>query len=132
MPADRENFGSDNAPWQAAVGYSRTVRAGSLVFVAGTVPISDDGAVIGDGAYEQTRAALAKVEAALGDAGAKLADVVQTRLFVTDIARWEDYGRAHGEVFGDVRPVSSMVEVSALIDPRLLVEIEAIAVLPSH
>ena len=113
------------------MGYSRVVRAGDFVFVAGCTAATPDGAVIGgDSMVEQTRAALAAVCAALERVGAGPADVVQTRLSLTDISRWAEAGRAHGEVFGDVRPAAAMVEVSALIDPRLLVEVEATAYRP--
>ena len=115
------------APWELVVGYSRTVRAGDFVFVSGTTA-TVDGEVVGEGdAYSQTLQALANVETALHKAGARLDGVVQTRLYVTDISRWEEYGRAHGEMFGAVRPVTSMVQVAALIDPRMLVEVEAVA-----
>ena len=120
-----ERHGS-GAPWEPAVGYSRTVRAGDLVFVSGTTA-TVDGEVVGDDAYSQTLQALANIETALHKAGARLDGVVQTRLYVTDITRWEEYGRAHGERFGAVRPVTSMVQVAALIDPRMLVEVEAVA-----
>ena len=101
--------------WEPIVGYSRAVRAGPLVLVAGTTATGPDGERVGeDGPYAQTRQALRNVEAALGLAGARVADVVQTRLYVTDVARWEQVARAHGEVFGDVRPVTAMVEVSGL------------------
>jgi enamine deaminase RidA (YjgF/YER057c/UK114 family) len=110
------------ARWEDVVGYARTVAAGPFVLVAGTT--ADD--LAGD-LHAQTLDALGKVERALAEAGAALAQVVQTRLFVTDITRWEEAGRAHGTVFGPVRPVTSMVEVSALIDPRMLVEVEATA-----
>ncbi len=113
--------------WEAAVGYSRAVRAGPLVFVAGTTGTVDGGVVGADDAYAQAVQALRNVEAALGLAGATLADVVQTRLFVTDVARWEEVGRAHAECFSGHPPVSTMVEVSRLIDPDMLVEIEAVA-----
>jgi enamine deaminase RidA (YjgF/YER057c/UK114 family) len=122
-----ERHGS-GAPWEAVVGYSRTVRAGDLVVVSGCTAIDASGAVIGETPYEQARQALANVVAALELAGAGVADVVRTRMFVTDISRWEEVGRAHGEVFGEHRPVTSMLEVSALIDPRMVVEIEADAV----
>ena len=122
-----ERFGS-GAPWEAAVGYSRAVRAGPFVFVAGTTAIDEDGAVRAPGdAYEQASYALDAVEQALAGAGARLDQVVQTRLYVTDVSRWEEIGRAHGDRFGQIRPVTAMVEVAALIDPRMLVEIEALA-----
>ncbi len=112
--------------YEAAVGYSRVVRAGAHVWVAGCTAVTDEGVVVGRGdAYAQTRAALEHLERALKQVGASSADVVRTRISVTDITRWEDVGRAHGEVFGDVRPVTAMVQVAALIDPLMLVEIEA-------
>jgi enamine deaminase RidA (YjgF/YER057c/UK114 family) len=123
----RTNIGS-GSPWEPKVGYSRAVRVGSQVEVAGTTAARGD-EVVGEGdPYLQTRAALETIAAALREAGAALSDVVRTRMFVTDISRWEEYGRAHSEFFGDVRPAATMVEVKALIDPRLLVEIEATAV----
>lgn len=116
------------APWEAQVGYSRAVRVGNVVQVAGTTA-TVNGAVVGvNDAYEQTRVALEIIRAALEDAGARLEDVVRTRMFVTDIARWQEVGRAHGEVFGDIRPAATMVQVSALIDPAHLIEIEAEAI----
>jgi enamine deaminase RidA (YjgF/YER057c/UK114 family) len=126
-----ERHGS-GAPWEEIAGYSRVVRAGSAVYVAGTTATMADGAIAGPGdPYEQTRQALRNVEAALALAGATLADVVRTRMYVTDISRWEEVARAHREVFGDVLPVTAMVEVSALIDPRMLVEVEVEAYLAS-
>ncbi len=117
------------AKWEDIVGYSRAVRVGNVVEVAGTTAVDDNGQVVGiDNPYEQTRFALAKIEKALATAGATLEDVVRTRLFVTNIARWEEIGRAHGEVFRAIRPASTMVEVSSLISPDMLVEIEATAV----
>jgi enamine deaminase RidA (YjgF/YER057c/UK114 family) len=111
--------------WEPVVGYSRAVAAGDFVFVAGCTSLAD-GAVVHEGdAGAQTTQAIANVAQALEHLGARLADVVRTRMFVTDISRWEEYGRAHGVAFGDVRPATSMVEVAALIDPRMLVEIEA-------
>ncbi|MGI8759672.1 MAG: RidA family protein [Acidimicrobiales bacterium] len=118
-------------PWEAVVGYSRTVQAGPLVFVAGTTG-TVEGRVVGHGdAYTQTVQALRNIEAALALAGAGLADVVQTRLYLTDIAQWRDVGRAHSEVFDQARPTSALVEVAGLIDPDMLVEIEAVAYLAS-
>jgi len=118
---------ASGSPWEPVIGYSRAVVAGPLVFVAGTTA-TVDGRVVGEGdAYAQTLQAFRNVEAALATAGARLADVVQTRMFVTDITRWEDVGRAHHELFGHVRPVTAMVGVSGLIDPAMLVEVEAVA-----
>jgi enamine deaminase RidA (YjgF/YER057c/UK114 family) len=119
---------ASGGPWEAGFGYSRAVRAGDLVLVAGTTAIDEDGVVRGVGdAGAQTAFALDKVAAALAQAGARLDQVVQTRMFVTDITRAEEIGRAHGERFGAHPPVSTMVQVAALIDPRMLVEIEAVA-----
>jgi enamine deaminase RidA (YjgF/YER057c/UK114 family) len=121
---------SSGAPWEQVVGYSRAVAAGDHVWVTGCTSIAD-GEVVHDGdAYAQTVQALRNVEWALAQAGASLADVVRTRIFVTDIARWQEYGRAHGEAFGATMPATSMVEVSGLIDPRMLVEVEAVAYRP--
>jgi enamine deaminase RidA (YjgF/YER057c/UK114 family) len=121
---------SSGAMWEPVVGYSRAVRVGNWVSVAGTTAAAPGGgAVGGDDVAAQAREALRRIAAALAQVGAGLQDVVRTRMFVTDISRWEEVGRAHGEVFGSIRPATSMVEVSALIDPALLVEIEADAVL---
>jgi enamine deaminase RidA (YjgF/YER057c/UK114 family) len=115
--------------WDAVVGYSRAVRIGQWVSVSGTTAAAEGGgAVGGDDVAAQTREALRRIAVALDQVGARLDDVVRTRMFVTDIARWDEAGRAHGEVFGSIRPATSMVEVSRLIDPALLVEIEADAV----
>ncbi len=120
---------SSGAHWEALVGYSRAVRVGPGVSVAGTTAAEGGGAVGGDDIGEQAREALRRIQLALEQVGARLEDVVRTRMFVTDISRWEEVGRVHGEYFAPIRPATSMVEVSKLIDPALLVEIEADAVI---
>lgn len=123
--SERINFGS-GAPWESRVGYSRVVRVGRRLYVAGTTATAADGSLVGGAdPYLQTRQALANIAAALERAGARIDDVVRTRIYVTDIAQWEAIGRAHGEMFGAARPVTAMVEVARLIDPAMLVEIEA-------
>jgi len=127
----RTNY-SSGAKWEDIVGYSRAVRMGPYIEVTGTVAVNENNELVGEGdAYAQTRFILSRIEAVLQRAGADLKDVVRTRMFVTDITRWEEYGRAHGEVFGAIKPCTSMIEISALIDPSYLIEIEATAILNS-
>ena len=121
---------STGAPWETKVGYCRAVRVGSHVAVSGTAPVGDDGEVVGVGdAYRQAQRCIEIIESALQEAGASLEHVVRTRMFVTDMSQWEVIGRAHGEAFGDIRPATALVGVSALIDPDMLVEIEADAII---
>ena len=124
----RTNY-SSGAKWEAIVGYSRAVKVGNTIEVTGTVAVDDDSKLVGgNDAYEQTKFILQKIEKVLERAGATMKDVVRTRMFVTDISRWEEYGKAHGEVFSDIRPCTSMIEVKGLIDKEYLIEIEATAV----
>jgi enamine deaminase RidA (YjgF/YER057c/UK114 family) len=128
---ERTNY-SSGAKWEDVVGYSRAVRMGPYIEITGTVAVNENNELVGEGnAYEQTRFILSKIEAVLKRAGAEMKDVVRTRMFVTDISRWEEYGRAHGEVFANIKPCTSMIEISALIDPAYLIEIEATAILNS-
>ena len=125
----RQNI-SSGTHWENIVGYSRAVRVGNLVVTAGTTAVDEEGQVVGSGdPYAQAIYIFTKIEKALKAAGASLVDVVQTRMYVSDISRWEEIGRAHGEIFASIRPAATMVEVKALIDPALLVEIEVMAVL---
>ena len=117
---------SSGAKWESIVGYSRAVQVGSRIYVTGTTATDADGAIVGVGdAYAQAVQCIKNIERALDALGAVLDNVVRTRMFVTDISRWEEYGRAHGEFFGEIMPTTTMVEVSKLIDPDMLIEIEA-------
>ncbi len=125
---ERTNY-SSGAKWEDVVGYSRAVKIGNTVEVTGTVAVDENNNLIGgNSAYEQTRFIIQKIESVLHKAGASLKDVVRTRMFVTDISRWEEYGKAHGEFFKDIKPCTSMIEVKGLIAPEYLIEIEATAI----
>ncbi|MGB8192883.1 MAG: RidA family protein [Chitinophagaceae bacterium] len=126
---DRINY-SSGAKWEDIVGYSRAVRMGNIIEVTGTVAVDENNKPVGVGnAYEQTKFIITKIEAILKRAGASLEHVIRTRMFVTDISRWEEYGKAHGEFFAKIRPCTTMVEVSKLIAPEYMIEIEATAIL---
>lgn len=126
---DRINY-SSGAKWEDIVGYSRAVRMGNIIEVTGTVAVDENDKVVGPGnAYEQTVFIIRKIEQVLNRAGASLEHVIRTRMFVTDISRWEEYGKAHGEFFSKIRPCTTMVEVTKLIAPEYLIEIEATAIL---
>ena len=128
----RTNY-SSGAQWESLVGYSRAVKIGNIVEVTGTVAVDENSVLVGgNNAYEQTIFIIRKIEKVLQNAGFSLKDVVRTRMFVTDISRWEEYGRAHGEFFKDIRPCTTMVEVKALIGPEYLIEIEATAIAASE
>jgi enamine deaminase RidA (YjgF/YER057c/UK114 family) len=127
----RTNY-SSGAKWEDIVGYSRAVKIGNTIEVTGTVAVDENSRLVGgNDAYEQTKFIIQKIEKVLKQAGASLKDVVRTRMFVTDISRWQEYGRAHGEFFKDIKPCTTMVEVSKLISPEYLIEIEATAILPT-
>src|SRR5689334_659548 len=126
---ERTNY-SSGVIWEDIVGYSRAVKVGNIIEVTGTVAADDNTELVGgDSAYEQTKFIIEKIEKVLVKAGASLKDVVRTRMFVTDISRWEEYGKAHGEFFWDIKPCTSMIEVKGLISPDYLVEIEATAIM---
>ena len=126
---ERKNF-SSGVKWEALVGYSRAVKVGNIIEVTGTVAVNDDGEIVGENnPYEQTRFILQKIEKILIEAGADLQSVIRTRMFVTNISQWQEYGRAHQEFFKVIRPCTTMIEISRLISPQYMIEIEATAIL---
>lgn len=126
---ERINY-SSGAKWEDIVGYSRAVKVGNIIEVTGTVSVDDNSNLVGgNSAYEQTKYIIEKIEKVLRRAGSSLKDVIRTRLFVTDISRWEEYGKAHGEFFKDIKPCTTMIEVKGLIAPEYLIEIEATAIM---
>lgn len=128
----RTNY-SSGAKWEDIVGYSRAVKIGNTIEVTGTVAVDENSVLVGkDDAYAQTKFIIEKIAGVLQRAGASLSDVVRTRMFVTDISRWEEYGKAHGEAFATIKPCTSMIEVKGLIDPEYLIEIEATAIITSN
>lgn len=121
---------SSGLKWEETIGYSRAVKIGNIVEVSGTTAFDENGNIVGaDDPYQQTKFIIAKIEKALLSAGATLNDIVRTRMFITDLKRWEEVGRAHGEYFNTIRPAATMVQIQSLIDPQMLVEIEATAIL---
>ena len=127
--SSRVNY-SSGAPWEDIVGYSRAVKVGNTIEITGTVAVDEHNNLIGEGdPYLQTKFILQKIESVLIRAGASLKDVVRTRMFVTDITKWQEYGKAHGEVFAEIKPCTSMIEVKGLIAPEYLIEIEATAII---
>ncbi|HKX29884.1 MAG TPA: RidA family protein [Blastocatellia bacterium] len=129
--ATTKQYYSSGTKWELIVGYSRAIRVGNQIFVTGTTATDDYGDLVGVGdAYLQTVQIIRNIENALGALGASLEDVVRTRMFVTDISRWREYGRAHGEYFKEIKPCATMVEVQRLVDDRMLIEIEADAIIP--
>jgi len=119
---------SSGAPWEKIVGYSRAVKIGNIIEVSGTAPVKEGKTLFPGNAYEQAKACIKIIEKSLSEGGASLRNVIRTRMFVTDISRWEEYGKAHGEFFKEVMPATSMVEVKSLITPDMLIEIEATAI----
>ncbi|MHB8659180.1 MAG: RidA family protein [Solirubrobacteraceae bacterium] len=132
MSPVRRLAGDPPSPWEEPFGFSQVVTVGNFVLIGGATSVGPSGSVVGETPYEQTVEILRKVEHELSRAGASLADVVQTRVYVTDISRSAEVGRAHGDAFGEIRPLMTMVEVKGLIDPRMLVEIETLAALPDR